>query len=56
MIDTRTLSEYLNIAEPTVRRWRREGKGPAFLRLGGSIRYRPEEVEKWIEQQQEGTR
>jgi predicted DNA-binding transcriptional regulator AlpA len=33
----------------TVRNKRSCGEGPAFVRIGGSIRYRPEDVEAYIE-------
>lgn len=29
----------------TLQRWRAEGYGPAFLRIGGSIFYRTEDIE-----------
>lgn len=31
----------------TVQRWRTTGDGPAYLKLGGRVVYRLEDVEKW---------
>jgi len=44
----RQLAKRLQVDERTVRRWRIEGGGPPFLKLGGSIRYRNADVEAWI--------
>ena len=35
----------------TLRAWRCEGKGPAFLKLGRSVFYDPSDVEKFIAEQ-----
>jgi excisionase family DNA binding protein len=43
------LAEYLHVPLPTVQRWRREGSGPRFIRIGRSVRYRPEDIEHWLE-------
>lgn len=32
----------------TLRKWRTRGRGPAFLKLGGKVRYRAEDVDAWI--------
>ena len=38
------LAERWQFSERTLDRWRAEGKGPAWLRLNGRIRYRLEDV------------
>jgi predicted site-specific integrase-resolvase len=38
------LAERWRLSERTLDRWRTEGKGPAWLRLNGRIRYRWEDV------------
>jgi excisionase family DNA binding protein len=45
---TKELSEYLHIAEQSIRRWVMAGKIP-FHRIHGSVRYRLTEIEKWVE-------
>ena len=32
----------------TLRWWRRIGRGPAFVRIGGRVFYRPEDIESWL--------
>jgi predicted site-specific integrase-resolvase len=34
----------------TLRKWRTRGKGPVYLKLGGKVRYRAEDIDKWIAQ------
>lgn len=33
----------------TLEDWRHDGKGPAFIRVGGKVRYRLKDVEAWEE-------
>ena len=41
------LSERWSIPAPTLAGWRYRGKGPAFLRLNGAVRYRVADVEDY---------
>lgn len=36
-----------NIKESTLEQWRWFGRGPSFLKIGGSIRYRIKDVERF---------
>lgn len=45
------LAEYLSIPKGTLYQWRSKGKGPAGIKMGKYVRYRPEDVDTWIEQQ-----
>jgi predicted DNA-binding transcriptional regulator AlpA len=48
LLDTRDVATVTGFSEVTLRRWRVEGGGPPFLRLGGrSVRYHPDHVENW---------
>lgn len=38
----------LRVSLMTVRRWRRQGTGPIFRKLGRSVRYRPSDVADFI--------
>jgi len=42
------LSATLTIPESTLAKWRYEGTGPAYIRVGKHVRYPAEEVERWI--------
>lgn len=46
------VAELLKIAASTLGEMRRTGKGPAFIKVGGSIRYRRATVEKWLRDQE----
>jgi len=50
----RTLLNEFDVARVTdlsvasVRRWRLFGKGPRYLKIGAAVRYRPEDVQHWL--------
>ncbi len=41
-------SARVKIAKQTLARWRVEGRGPRFVRLGNRIFYRPGDIEAWL--------
>jgi excisionase family DNA binding protein len=45
------VSTYLGIPVMTLYHWRRTGYGPRGTRVGRYLRYRPEDVRAWFEQQ-----
>ena len=45
------LASLLNMSERTLQGWRLKGRGPAFLKFGGSVRYSTDSVEAWIAEQ-----
>lgn len=45
-------AEYLRIKFETLAKLRREGKGPPYSRIGGSIRYIKETVQNWVKTQE----
>jgi hypothetical protein len=48
-LSQRELVQYLNhrVTIRTLRRWRRRGKGPPWVRIGGRVFYRIDEVQEW---------
>lgn len=48
-VDQATVARHLGISARTVEGWRLRREGPPFARLGGSIRYRLSEVDRWAE-------
>jgi excisionase family DNA binding protein len=42
-------AERLGMKPSTLRRWRWEGRGPGFIKIGHRVRYRESEVESFIE-------
>lgn len=49
LIDTSGAAAMCGLRASTLHRWRIQGVGPEFLKLGAAIRYRVEDVEAWIE-------
>ncbi len=45
MLRERELAEHWKTSLRTLQRWRADGTGPAFLKIGGAIRYRLCDVE-----------
>lgn len=42
------VAEMLKVSLASVRRWRLEKRGPAFIKVGACVRYRPEDLESWV--------
>lgn len=48
-INTRDAARRLGLAESTLEKARLTGTGPPFLKLGRTVRYRCEDLDKWLE-------
>jgi hypothetical protein len=48
LLNERQAAELLNVRVATLRRWRWAGKGPAFLKIGGAVRYDPAELDRYV--------
>lgn len=48
LITPATLAEGLGTTERSLAEWRITGRGPKFIRVGRSPRYRPEAVDEWL--------
>ena len=44
----REAAETLSLSVSALNKWRVEGRGPRFVRLGGRVRYRDEDIESFI--------
>ena len=51
LITTRDLSRRWNLTSSTLTQWRWYGKGPKYLKIGGRILYRIEDIIAFEEQQ-----
>ena len=52
LLDSLDAARFLNLKTPaTLANWRTRGQGPAYIKVGGSIRYRMEDLERWLSQQ-----
>jgi DNA-binding transcriptional MerR regulator len=50
LTDSETAS-FLEIATRTLRDWRSNGKGPAFVQMGNKIRYRKKDIDAYLDNQ-----
>ena len=48
------LANYLNVSVAAVRKWRGQGRGPAFCKLGSLVRYKREDVDQWLSTRPKG--
>jgi excisionase family DNA binding protein len=49
LLTAREVAERLGVSPETVLRWTRRGELPAVRLPGGAIRYRPDELDAWLE-------
>lgn len=42
------VSRRLRVSVACVRRWRLERRGPRYVKVGSLVRYRDEDVERWL--------
>lgn len=49
LLSSRAAADYLGIPTGTLANWRYQGRGPAYVRLGRHVRYRTEDIARWIE-------
>jgi excisionase family DNA binding protein len=42
-------AKLLSVSPRTLQNWRIAGEGPPFIRIGRAIRYRREDILRWIE-------
>ena len=48
LLDTTQAAKHLNIRPQTLNRWRHEGNGPPFVKIGSLVRYRQQDLSIWI--------
>ena len=48
LLNEKQVAELLCCTKSALRRWRREGRGPRFVKIGRLVRYRQEDVEDFI--------
>jgi excisionase family DNA binding protein len=46
------VSSFLGVPVPTLYQWRHKGIGPKSRRVGRHLRYKPEDVLAWLEEQE----
>ena len=54
LLSSADVAELLDVSERTLEFWRYAGKGPAYVKVGKRVRYRPADVEAYLEAQRQG--
>lgn len=49
LLSAEELACKLKISRRTLAKWRTNGRGPCYVRLGHAVRYRTQDVEEWVE-------
>jgi excisionase family DNA binding protein len=48
-------SAYLKVPVETLRKWRTQDRGPKVAKIGRHLRYRAEELKRWVREQERAT-
>jgi predicted DNA-binding transcriptional regulator AlpA len=49
LLNEHQVADSCSISVLTLRKWRSEGRGPRYVKIGALVRYRPEDVDAWIQ-------
>ena len=49
LLDTKAAAARVGLSAVTMERYRLTGGGPRFAKLGKAVRYRPADLEAWVE-------
>lgn len=49
VLTTAEAARYVRLSKPTLERFRLTGEGPLYAKLGGAVRYRRSELDKWVD-------
>jgi DNA binding domain, excisionase family len=54
LLTVEQVAEYYGVPVPTLYQWRHRGIGPRASKVGRHLRYRFDDVEKWLDEQSSG--
>jgi excisionase family DNA binding protein len=49
VLTTVEAARYVRLGKPTLERFRLTGEGPKFCKLGGAVRYRRLDLDRWLD-------
>ncbi len=49
LLSTGDAAKVLNCQPQTLNRWRHEGKGPRYFKVGRLVRYSEDELKQWVD-------
>ena len=50
LLDEKQAAEYFRLKPATLCKWRSEGWGPTYFRLGRLIRYKANDLKEWLQE------
>lgn len=50
VISEKEVAKWLKLSPITLRNWRNQGKGPPYVKMGRSVRYRVSDIEKFLDE------
>lgn len=54
LLNEKEACAYLGVSVHTVRDWRLKGRGPLFVKVGASVRYRVTDIARFVEENVRG--
>lgn len=48
MLDERQAAQLLGLSPATLRRWRCDRQGPAYIKAGRAVHYTREDIDRWL--------
>lgn len=49
LLTERDLAEHIGVPVKTLQRWRLDRTGPRYIKAGRHVRYRPEDITRWLD-------
>lgn len=49
LLDVTEAADYLGLSISTLNKWRCYGEGPVFVKMGRAVRYRVEDLDRYLE-------
>jgi len=54
LLNEHEVAALLGVAVATIRRWRLIRQGPKYIKVGAMVRYKPEDLEAWLDSRPAG--
>jgi excisionase family DNA binding protein len=54
LLNDREVAELLGVSTGTIRKLRLRKQGPRYIKIGASVRYTPQSIDRWIESRSTG--
>jgi predicted DNA-binding transcriptional regulator AlpA len=48
LISAKKTADQLHVKEATLTAWRNQKRGPAYLKIGRAVYYRPSDIREWL--------